>query len=219
MTVKQSFRSSKIFRIILALVGFAVLGMILAAGGFTYAAIQETHDSFCASCHTQPETTFFQRSTTAQAVDLASYHTAQKTRCIDCHSGQGVGERMQAEWLGAHNAMAWYTGTAIQPAKQTVPISDGNCLKCHQDVVQKGYTPKLAVTIGDGEREGGDEAGPNHWHENLARWQATAPDAKSCVSCHPGHTTDGTAQTGFQSTQSTRTVCDACHTVLRKGED
>jgi nitrate/TMAO reductase-like tetraheme cytochrome c subunit len=64
------------------------------------------HDQFCASCHTQPESIFFQRSTGALAVDLASFHTTQKTRCIDCHSGPGLFGRMQAELLGARNASA-----------------------------------------------------------------------------------------------------------------
>ena len=35
---------------------------------------------------------------------------------------------MQAELLGAHNTFALYTHTAIQPAKQTVPILDENYL-------------------------------------------------------------------------------------------
>jgi len=199
------------------LVGLVALGIFLAAGGFAYAASQEAHDPFCASCHTEPETTYFQRSTDAQAVDLASYHTAQKTRCIDCHSGQGMGGRMQAELLGARNAVAWYTDTAIQPAQLTFPIQDANCLKCHQDVTQRGYTPKQAVTIVGEGREEGEEAGPNHWHEQLARWQAVAPKAGTCTSCHPGHSTDGTAQTGFENVQTTRTECEACHQVLGEG--
>lgn len=215
MTIKPSSPRKKIFGLTSVLVGIVALGIFLAVSGFTFAASQEGHDPFCASCHTQPESTFFQRSTDAQAVDLASYHTAHETRCIDCHSGQGVLGRMQAELLGARNGVAWYTNTAVQPAKLTIPIQDANCLKCHQDVIQKGYTPKLSVTLGG---EGGEEAGPNHWHEDLARWQAAAPNAGPCTSCHPGHTTDGTAQTGFQNARTTLTLCDACHQVLSEGE-
>jgi nitrate/TMAO reductase-like tetraheme cytochrome c subunit len=218
VTIKQPSPGKRISRFTAVLVGIVALGIFLTAGGFTFAATQETHDPFCASCHTQPESTFFQRSTDAQAVDLAAYHTAQKTRCIDCHSGPGVLGRMQAEWLGAHNALAWYTHTAVQPAKLTVPIRDANCLKCHQDVTQRGYTPKQSVTIiGEGRRGEGEEAGPNHWHEVLARWQAVAANAGTCTSCHPGHSTDGTAQTGFENVQTTRAVCEACHRTLGEG--
>ena len=147
------------------LFGLAGLAVVLAAGGFTFAASQESHDSFCASCHTQPETIFFERSTSANAVDLASFHTAKETRCIDCHSGPGLFGRMQAELLGARNAAAFYTHTAVQPAKLTYPIQDANCLKCHQDVTQRGFVPKEAVTIPGGEGRRGEEGGNNHWHE------------------------------------------------------
>jgi len=219
MAVKQSSSRKTILRFSWILGGLLVLGIFLAAGGFTFAASQETHDPFCASCHTQPETTFFQRSIGAQAVDLASYHTTQETRCIDCHSGSGIWGRIQAELLGARNAAAWYTHTAVQPAPLTFPIPDANCLKCHQDVTQRDYTPKQTVTVVGGDRRGeGEEAGPNHWHEWMARWQAAAPNAGTCTSCHPGHLTDGTAQTGFENVQTTRAVCEACHRVLGEGE-
>jgi nitrate/TMAO reductase-like tetraheme cytochrome c subunit len=205
-------------RLILVLATVVIVGILLTAGGFAFAASQESHDPFCASCHTQPESTFFQRSTAAQPTDLASHHTAQQTRCIDCHSGPGLVGRMRAELLGAHNAFAWITHTAIQPAQLTVPIRDANCLKCHRDVTQRGYKPKVPVAIGGLNIRGGEEEGrSNHWHEFLARWQATTPNAGTCTSCHSGHLTDGTAQTGFENLQTTRTVCNACHEVLREG--
>jgi nitrate/TMAO reductase-like tetraheme cytochrome c subunit len=201
-------------------VGAIVVLALLAAGGFGFAASQETHDAFCASCHTQPETAFFQNSTAAQPVDLASYHTGQQTLCINCHSGQGLSGRVQAELMGARNAVKWYTGTAVQPAPLTYPISDQNCLKCHQDVIARGFTPKQQIAlsgIGGGGREGGERS--NHWHQNLARWQAASTTAGGCVSCHSGHATGTTAQAGFMNAQNVRATCDACHQVLRRGED
>ena len=103
------------------------MGLLFSVGGFAFAASQEAHDSFCASCHTQPESTYYGRSTAGQAVDLASYHQSQKmnqpqkVNCIDCHSGQGLTGRISAELLGASNAVKWYTGTAVQPAVLNVP--------------------------------------------------------------------------------------------------
>ncbi len=185
--------------------------------GFGFAASQESHDSFCASCHTQPESTFFQRSTGTQAVDLASFHTTQNTRCIDCHSGQGVLGRVQAELLGARNAFKWYTGTAVQPAVMTYAIGDQNCLKCHQPVTQQGYTPQAQLPVPGGFRGGGEGEGrANHWHVFLARWQAASPSAGTCVSCHSGHATDSTAQNGFMNSQNVQATCEACHQVLRR---
>lgn len=221
MTTNPPSNSKTRFPILTVLLGLATLGVVLAAGGFTFAGSQETHDSFCASCHTEPESTFFQRSTGAQTVDLAAFHTAQQTRCIDCHSGAGPIGRMQAELLGARNAAAWYTHTAVQPARLTVPIQDQNCLKCHQGVTQQGFVPKETITIPSGASGQGGEGGrggqgrSNHWHTFLARWQIIDPSAGSCTSCHSGHSASSTAQNGFLDAQITSNQCNACHRVLR----
>jgi hypothetical protein len=178
--------------------GLVLLSALLAAGGFAFAATQEQHDAFCASCHSQPESTFYQRSQGAQPVDLASAHTPKNVTCINCHSGVGVTGRMSAELMGARNAALWYTGRAAQPAPLTFPIGDANCLKCHQEVT-------------------GSRSQNNHFHYFLARWQAIDPKAATCVSCHGGHTTDGTADIMFLNQATAEAVCQACHTQLGAG--
>jgi hypothetical protein len=219
MSDRNPSNRKTITRLLGALAGLAVLGLFLAASGFAYAANQETHDPFCASCHTEPESTFVQRATAAQPVDLASYHKTQETRCIDCHSGPGIEGRLRAELLGGRNALAWYTGTATQPAMMTYAYPDANCLKCHQEVTQRGYVPQNPLPEFTRGREGGEEeGGGNHWHELMARWQAASPSAGACTSCHPGHPTDGSAETGYQNLGATRSECEACHRVIGEGE-
>ena len=66
-------RSDREFVYVIA--ALAVFGIIFTAAGFTFAATQEQHDSFCASCHTQPKSTYFERSIAAAPTDLASFHT------------------------------------------------------------------------------------------------------------------------------------------------
>jgi len=207
------------FPVVPALLAAAVLFVLLTAGGFAFAASQESHDPFCGSCHTQPESTFLQRSTGSAPVDLASFHTTQQTLCIYCHSGQGVTGRVRAELMGARNALLWYTGKAVQPAVLTTPIGDENCLKCHQDVTVRGYTPKEQITLQGVrvERRGG-EGGTNHWHELLSRWQSRASDAGTCVSCHASHVTGSDAQSGFMDAQAVQAECESCHRVLRQEE-
>ncbi len=217
MTAKPS-SASKRFPVVVALGAVVVVGILLIVGGFVLAANQESHDVFCSSCHTQPETTYYQRSTADPAVDLASFHTTQNTQCISCHSGPGITGRIAAELQGAHNALLWYTGRAVQPAVLTQPIGDGNCLKCHQQVTQQGYAPQAQISLpavngGGREREQGRA---NHWHQFLARWQAADANAGTCTSCHQGHSTTGTAQSGFMTSQTVQQVCNACHRVLRE---
>jgi hypothetical protein len=189
----------------LAIAAAAVI--LLTAATFGFAATMEEKDSFCASCHTQPETTYFGRSQAAAAADLASFHHIQPptngvqntpTRCIDCHSGSGVGGRVSVILQGAHNALAFYTRTAVQPAVLTHPIQDDNCLKCHSRV----------LTLTDFN---------NHWHNFLSRWQAADPNAAQCVTCHITHAAGGDPQIMFMSEGQTDQVCQSCHAVLRGG--
>ncbi len=173
------------------------LGLVVAGGGYAFASTQEENDSFCASCHTQPESTYYSRSLAKPSVDLASDHEQKNAaKCIDCHSGIGSSGRFSAIMMGARNAFHWFTKTAVQPAPLTVPIKDDNCLKCHQDV-----TGQTTVN--------------NHFHGFLSRWQAVDPNAGSCVSCHAGHPTDGDASAGFTNVARTESICNACHAVLR----
>jgi predicted CXXCH cytochrome family protein len=189
----------KLTLVVLVPLVLAGLGVVGVAGAFGFGAYQEEHDPFCASCHTQPETTYYQRSTGAQPVDLASAHTGQKIHCIDCHSGAGTGGRVSAEMMGAHNAFLYFTGQALQPARLTHPIDDENCLKCHSQVT-------TARTQN------------NHFHFFLARWQARDPNAARCVSCHSGHATDGTVDLMYLNEQQTTAVCASCHQVLGGGD-
>jgi predicted CXXCH cytochrome family protein len=220
MVQKTVTPKKKALPLIPTLVAIAIVGILVAAGGFAFAATQESQDSFCGSCHTQPESTFLQQSTASQAVTLAAYHTPKETHCIDCHSGPGIAGRIQAELLGASNAFKWYTGTAVQPAVLLYPIADANCLKCHQAVTQRGFKPKEPISVpGIRAERGGEEGGVGHWHQQLTRWQSTTANAGTCNSCHSGHLTTGNAQSGFMVSQTVKAVCDACHNVLRKEDD
>jgi nitrate/TMAO reductase-like tetraheme cytochrome c subunit len=221
MSNRSPAPSKKRFPWILGVVIGLVLILAISAGGFAFAASQESNDAFCGSCHSQPEATFLQRSSTS-AVDLASFHSQQKkdaTRCIDCHSGQGLLGRLSAELMGAYNAVKWYSGTAVQPAPLTFPIKDENCLKCHHIVTLRDFTPQEKVTV-PGIRAGRrGEGGMNHWHEQLAKWQKTDPNAGGCVTCHPGHATNVDVKNGMLNNQVLQAACDDCHKVLRKGDD
>jgi hypothetical protein len=206
---KRSARMSdhKKFPVLKVVVTLSVLAILFSAAGFSFAAAKEENDSFCASCHTQPESTFYQRESDAQPSDLASFHTGKKTNCIDCHSGQGIPARMKAELLGAHNALAYVTGTAVQPAKLTVKVADENCLKCHEQVLPRSTTTQEF-------EEGGNE----HQHLFLPRWQAADPNAATCVDCHAGHDTTGNASLSYLNREHTLQVCQDCHNAMRERE-
>ncbi len=157
----------------------------------------EDSDSFCASCHSQPEATYYQRSL-ASPVDLATVHRQKDgTRCIDCHAGSGLNGRIGAFLVGSGDLLRWVTRTARQPAPIVYPIRDDNCLKCH------AATPATQ----DFNR---------HFHAFLARWQAIDSTAAGCVDCHTAHTTDGDPTIGYLQQQRTVAVCQRCHDTLNQ---
>ena len=189
-------RISKFFTFPLLLV--FIVPVFLAVGSIVFVAQKEENDAFCASCHTQPESTYYQRALAAGAVDLASSHVSHSTKCIDCHSGHGLLGRLSAIALGGRNALALITKTDIQPAPLTVPITDSTCIKCHSNTESETDFN-------------------HHFHAYLLRWQAVDPNAAKCVDCHSAHNTDGDSSQMFLNTQRAEGVCQRCHSVLRSG--
>lgn len=191
--------------IMIGVAGCAAL--LLGVGGFSFVAAQEEQDNFCASCHTEPESTYYDRAVAAEKVDLATAHKLDKEiRCIDCHSGIGLVGRVEAQLMGARNAVMWYTGSATQPAPLTIPIGDDHCVKCHADVTTKEFD--LA--------ERSKLFGPRgHYHSYLDEWQAADPQATAnCTTCHSGHELGANARSTWIVPVSVQNVCESCHKVL-----
>jgi predicted CXXCH cytochrome family protein len=179
--LKKYVHKSRLFLISAALLGVV---LVTSVSALAVSAQLENKDTFCASCHSQPESTFFQRSTTQVPVDMASNHHGSQVRCIDCHSGQGVQGRLAAISLGAIDLVAFLTHTDTQPAPLTHPIPDGT-----QDFNR-------------------------HFHAFLSRWQAIDQNAATCVDCHSAHTTNGDPTLDFLEQQQTIKVCENCHSKI-----
>jgi hypothetical protein len=174
----------------------AVLGLVIPMSAMRF----ENHDSFCASCHTQDETTFFQRSTSAAPTDLASFHSGKgAARCIDCHSGAGIVGRYVALTYGATDLISYFSGHYPQPAIQETPIGDSNCTKCHRTVFDNSDFS-------------------NHFHAFLPQWQSVdSRNAASCVDCHISHDTLNDAGVAFLDRNAATTICQKCHAVAGQG--
>ena len=160
---------------------------------------EENNDAFCASCHTEPESTYVARAQTADNSDLAAGHAHLKeaVRCIDCHSGAGIKGRANALTLGARDTVKYIGGNYPQPAQVNWPILDENCTKCHTNIYQSRQFN-------------------NHFHALLPRWQQSNPNiAASCVSCHSSHTQDSDLR-GFLNKQRVTAQCNNCHATIKE---
>jgi len=180
--------------------GFAAF-CVLAVGTIFTGTQLENRDSFCASCHTQNEDMYYQRTlSTKTSTDLATFHAAKETRCIDCHTDRGITGRMGGLMAGVSDLYSFYIVRKYpQPAVQDKPIGDGNCLKCHDAVLQK-------------------QEFNNHFHVFLPRWQAAdSKNAATCVSCHNSHGANGDVAIKYLNEKDTVLICQKCHAMAGAG--
>ena len=177
--------------IVYGIVAFILFGLVIPMTAMQL----ENHNSFCASCHTQGEQTFYDRATAATPVDLASAHDIKdQARCIDCHTGPGIIGRYIGLTAGATDLISYFSGHYPQPAALEAPYPDANCLKCHANIFQK-------------------QEFNNHFHVFLPRWQALDKNAATCVSCHLGHDNTGDVKISYLNEQTTVQVCQRCHSI------
>jgi hypothetical protein len=180
--------------LLVPLVALPILLLFMAGGGVAYALHQEESDAFCGSCHTEPEATYVTQTQAAAPTTLAAFHAHTRdtaTRCIDCHSGGGTFGRMSGLTQGATDLVAFLSGHYRVPAVTTQRLGDDSCLKCHQDILNRGGFN-------------------NHFHQFLPRWQQIDSEAAGCVTCHTAHSTNADFQQ-YLSQQNVSQTCNACH--------
>lgn len=177
----------------------AVVGLVGAIGGERYASHLEQDSSFCGSCHTQPETEYLTRFTSAvaqnNAPDLAALHYRKKDiQCIACHVGEGVVGRAQVFSLATWDAFKHYAQIARQPAVIVVHVQNEACIKCHQDtLVKTGFD--------------------NHEHNKMS--DPNAPFIR-CTDCHISHRL-GDERNAFQFRDAIFPQCEYCHVQMGRG--
>jgi nitrate/TMAO reductase-like tetraheme cytochrome c subunit len=179
----------------------ALVAVLAVLGGVGFVSYQEQDNRFCISCHTQPETEYFDRNTRADATqsaeDLASFHHRTKEiRCIDCHVGEGFFGRAQVVSIAAWDAFKHYTGLARQPATIVIPVQNEACVKCHEQDIQKtGFD--------------------NHYHNEYFDPKLSPPFI-SCTHCHVTHRV-GDERTAFQFRDAILPRCEYCHQQVGRG--
>ncbi len=182
---KERSRFSRVF-----VIAGAVL-ILLLTGSTTYALQLENQDQFCASCHTQPETQYYQQSVATPPTTLAAFHTPKDVHCIDCHSGGGALGRSTGLSQGLQDLVSFYSGNYRNPAITTSPLGDDSCTKCHSDLLASADFN-------------------NHFHVFLPRWQSIDASAAHGSTCHASHPAGDPTQ-GYMTTAAVEKVCVACH--------
>jgi nitrate/TMAO reductase-like tetraheme cytochrome c subunit len=226
--------------VVAALAGLFVLGAI----GFVGAEALEEQDTFCISCHTVPETTYFNRAYIALdnpndlVTDLATahYHLAQAKNtsfsCIDCHRGDGsLGHRISTLALGGRDAVIYIVGKE-NPAIEKTSTREGwlpnaACINCHTDTLLtlKGldnhfhtHLPQAAAALANGGTLKVPDTLTSRQTDLLKIGLKTINTSLVCSDCHQAHVTEpGGAANFFMDTIRRNQSCVTCHHAAREG--
>lgn len=172
-----------------------VIGLVLGASVYTIGVQLESNDAFCASCHVEPETTYYQASLKPHMADtLAAFHAGENTLCIDCHSRKWISGRLWAQSGGLKNLLSYWSGNYRSPSETTRPVGDSGCSKCHSDLTWVSERP-------------------GHYHSPGLRWRwrSVGGPANTCEACHPSHELVNSPAERFMDFDLIEEKCDACH--------
>jgi hypothetical protein len=219
--------------------------LVLGVGGFVTASALEEHDTFCTSCHTVPETTYFNRAYVAldnpqtQVTDLATahYHLSQQENkpafsCISCHRGDAsLGQRISTLALAGRDTLIYVLGkedpTIEKEHTKEGWLPNAACVSCHTDTLLtlKGldnhfhtHLPQAAAALANGGTLIVSEAHQNEKDRLMALGLQTVNTPLVCSDCHQAHATLANgAAVFFMDAVRRDDACVSCHHIAQKG--
>ncbi len=124
------------------------------------------------------------------AVNLASLHSVEDVRCIDCHGGASFANKLRVKAVAARDAVRYFAGAFDEPSAMAHPLWDEDCVQCHATVPSSG---------------GRDDDFHAFEAHNVGGF------AYACVACHEAHGTRGAVGLFFLDRQVVLRVCSQCH--------
>lgn len=219
----------------------------VSAVGFGVASALEEDDRFCISCHTIPETTYYNRAYIAYdhldtaPVDLASRHyqlaalRGEAFQCIACHRGDSsLGHRLATIALASKDTAIWFAGredpTVEKSVKSVVSaawLPNAACAACHSATLLNvaGLDNHFHTHLPQASRaaqNGGTLifAGTLKGDRQLlqAQWLAPIEAELTCTSCHLAHQAyPNVASQTFIDPDRRNQACVACHLKAGQG--
>jgi nitrate/TMAO reductase-like tetraheme cytochrome c subunit len=234
-------RRRRIWPILAGIVFVIVLGI----GGFLTASALEEQDSFCISCHTVPETTYYNRayfaldnpSVTVTDLATAHYHLAQQNNtaafaCISCHRGDAsLGHRISTLALAGRDTLIYVLGKEDPTIEKSHTkegwLPNAACLSCHAEtlLVLEGidnhfhtHLPQAATALANG----GTLSVPDRLQAQkqtlLSAGLETVNTPLVCSDCHQAHATLANGAASFFMDAVRRDdACVSCHHIAKKG--
>jgi hypothetical protein len=180
--------------------------VVLMLGGTSWVVADrvEERNDFCNACHLDASTPLhleirrhFDR---VIPQTLAGVHgrgwiedrAETEFRCIDCHAGAGLVERVAIRALSARDGIRYVVGAFTEPDHMSFELSAKVCLGCHPGF-RRSAAPGWTLNAYHGLRAHEGDATPR------------------CVRCHVVHEADGDAFAYFMSRTRVDQECRSCH--------
>jgi hypothetical protein len=169
------------------------LGLVFSLGLVGFVASIEVTDRleednrFCISCHLHEQIMDHFRTAVPQRITLAGAHDEAEVKCIDCHIGATLSDKLIVKAIAGWDTVRYFLGSFKEPDHLRFPLGDRTCLKCHPD---GGQSPTRAEAFHND---------PNHRHMRF-----------ECVACHQSHPVRE-ASTLFLEQSLVRPICQECH--------
>jgi nitrate/TMAO reductase-like tetraheme cytochrome c subunit len=175
-------------------VGLAILGVFLFSFGFFASGVAitdhlEQKDRFCIACHLHEQKyAHYTKAEAGTLLSLAGAHKKEEVKCIDCHIGATIEDKLFIKLIAAKDTVKFFTGFYEEPKELKHLLGDRTCLKCHTDSGQ------------DPERKEAFHNLDSHRNMRFA-----------CSQCHLTHP-EASPQTLFLQREIVQPICRDCHT-------
>jgi nitrate/TMAO reductase-like tetraheme cytochrome c subunit len=178
----------------LLLVSLLLLGAVTFGAGVVVTDYLEQNNTFCTACHLHEKKFTEFHLVEGKHITLAAAHNiagVKNVKCIDCHIGATVHDKMVVKAIAARDTVAYFLGAFEEPTHLRYALGNRTCLKCHHT---GGQNP---------EQEKAFHNDPYHAKLPLI-----------CYECHTVHPV-ASVETRFLQRQIVQPLCDDCH---RRGE-
>jgi predicted CXXCH cytochrome family protein len=174
----------------LLLAGVPLLGAAAFGGGIVITDRLEEDNTFCTACHLHEKKFTEFHPQQGKQITLAAAHNLEgdkNVKCIDCHIGATVTDKMVIKAIAARDTVAYFVGAFQEPTHLRYALGTRTCLKCH---LTGGKNPA---------REDAFHNTPDHANMPLL-----------CYECHTVHPT-ASVETRFLREQTVKPLCQDCH--------
>ena len=115
----------------LLLVGLPLLGAATFGGGIVVTDHLEENNTFCTACHLHEKKFTEFHPVQGKRVTLAAAHNLEgekNVKCIDCHVGATVTDKMIVKALAARDTVAYFVGAFQEPTHLRYALGTRTCL-------------------------------------------------------------------------------------------